>query len=95
MVCAAGLDGGGRHGVTLGQRRQLDLAVGQVGLGVVGTLDIGPEEPGEGDDVARGGELASSATAAPGRGHPTSRSWALVPVASAICEATVRFQMRS
>ena len=26
---------------------------------------------------------------------PTSRTWALVPVASAICEATVRFQMRS
>jgi len=26
---------------------------------------------------------------------PASRTWALVPVASAICEATVRFQMRS
>ena len=26
---------------------------------------------------------------------PVSRTWALVPVASDICEATVRFQMRS
>ena len=26
---------------------------------------------------------------------PVRRTWALVPVASAICEATVRFQMRS
>ena len=26
---------------------------------------------------------------------PTRRTWALVPVASAIWEATVRFQMRS
>ena len=26
---------------------------------------------------------------------PTRRTWALVPVASAICEATVRFQIRS
>ena len=26
---------------------------------------------------------------------PVRRTWALVPVASAICEATVRFQIRS
>ena len=38
---------------------------------------------------------ASSAGRRPGRGVPTSRTWALVPVASAIWEATVRFQIRS
>ncbi len=87
---------GGRQRVALGQRRQLDLALGQLGLGVVGPFDVGPQETGERDDCARGRELGLVGAAVRGPpGTPTRRTWALVPVASAICEATVRFQMRS
>ena len=75
----------------------MDLAVGQLGLGIVLALDVGPQVPGELDDLARRRELGL-----PGRPValgptevPTRRTWALVPVASAICEATVRFQIRS
>ncbi len=96
MVCEPGSRSDDRDRVALGHRGQVDLAVGQLGLGVVLALDVGPEEPGELDDLARGGELRLAAGAArPVRAEPTSRTWALVPVASAICEATVRFQMRS
>ena len=42
----ANLDGG-----------QTDLAILQYGIGIVGALHIGPQEPGERDDFARGGEL--------------------------------------
>ena len=92
---APGLEVGDRGRVALGHRRQVDLTVGQLGLGVVLTLDVGPQEPGELDDLARGRELAASRPAPSTVAVPVSRTWALVPVASAIWEATVRFQIRS
>jgi hypothetical protein len=74
----------------------VDLPIGQLGLGVVLALDVGPQVPGELDDLARGGELRLPAADPFGPTEvPTSRTWALVPVASAIWEATVRFQIRS
>ena len=39
--------------------------------------------------------LAENSASRPGPVRPTRRTWALVPVASDIWEATVRFQMRS
>ena len=56
--------------VALGHRRQVDLAIGQLGLGVVLALDVGPQVAGELDDLARGGELRLPAgpVAAAGRG---------------------------
>ena len=57
MVCEPGSKAVPVDHVALGQRRQHDLAVGQLGLGVVLALDVGPQEPGEGDDPAAGREL--------------------------------------
>ena len=95
----ARLEGAALDHVTHGQRGQHDLAVGQLGVRVVLALDVGPQEPGEGDDPAAGRELgllgpvrADRAARAP---RPTRRTWALVPVASFIWEATVRFQISS
>ena len=43
--------------VTLRHRRQAALLILQLGIGVIGTLDVGSQEAGERDDLARGGEL--------------------------------------
>ena len=52
-----GLDGQRGERVLLGQIGQPPLAVVQLGLGVVGALDVGLEEAVEGDDLAGRGEL--------------------------------------
>ena len=75
----------------------MDLPVGQLGLRIVLALHVGPQVPGELDDLARRGELRlpRRLRRPPRPTVPTRRTWALVPVASAIWEATVRFQIRS
>ena len=57
MVCEPGLERAALDGVALAQRGQHHLAVGQLGLGVVLPLDVGPQEAREGDDPAAGREL--------------------------------------
>ena len=54
---ALGLERPAAQRVADGQRRQPDLLVLQLGVGVVGALDVGPQEAGERDDLAAGGEL--------------------------------------
>jgi len=66
----AGLEIGHRHRVALGHRGQVHLAVGQLSVGVVLPLHVGPEEAGELNDLAAGGELGLAVGTAPlaGRG---------------------------
>jgi len=92
---AAGLELEGRGGVALGERRQHDLAVGELGFGVVLALHVGPQEPGEVDDPALASKVASVPASEPDGTGAIRRAWALTPVASAIWEATVRFQISS
>ncbi len=58
--------------VGLGQRRQAALVVIQLGVRVVGALDVGLQEPVEGDDLARGAELGVLPRGG-GAGHPDRR----------------------
>ena len=63
---SAGFDGRQRGRVALGHGRQVDLTVGQFGLGVVLALDIGPLEAGKLDDRARSTELDHAGNAIDG-----------------------------
>ena len=54
---AVGGDLLGGQRVALGDLRQPALAVVELGVGVVGALDVGLEEAVEGDDLAGGAEL--------------------------------------
>ena len=49
MVCDR-LEVAHRHRVTLGHRGQVDFAIGQLGVRVVLSFDVGPQEAGELDD---------------------------------------------
>jgi hypothetical protein len=69
------------------------LSVLELGVGIVGALDVGTQEAGEGDGLAR-----SRRTRA--RGRPSVGGRRRAPsspraVASFICEATVRCQISS
>ncbi len=88
------LRGGER--VPLGQRRKLRVALGELGIGIVRSFDIGPQESRKRDHGPRDPELGELRLPGGVRSAvPSIRTWAVVPLASAICEATVRFQMRS
>ena len=69
-------------------RRRLVVGVAHL----VAALLVGGEEAAEGDDGAGCGELGACAPSPP---SPAIVTVAVEPLASAICEATVRFQMRS
>ena len=86
------------HRRALAQRRQDALLVGQLGLGVVGAFDVGAAKTRELDAQTRRGEsdldvARRSHSPRPGRQRSRTRSW--VSRASTICEAIVRFQIRS
>ena len=86
----------GRHRRSDAQRRQADLAVLQFGVGVVGALDVGPQESGKLDDLAAGREVHLGAGClAAGRRDAVMRTCTLLPRTSAICEAMVRFHTSS
>ena len=53
MVWPLASSSGVREHVALGERRQQRLAVVELGVGVVGALDVGPEVAGERDRAAR------------------------------------------
>ena len=93
---ALGLGPDDLEGDAGGQLGQAPLLGGRVGAGlrlVVAALLVGGEEALEGDDRAGGAELDRWA---PSTAVSTeSLTVAVEPRASAICEATVRFQISS
>ncbi len=93
---AAGLEVGTDGRVALGHRRQVDLAVGQLGLGVVLALDVGPQEAGELDDLARGARTRPPRRPpSAGRRCPSQADLGAGAGGVGHLEATVRFQIRS
>ncbi len=58
---ALSLQRGGAERVVLGETRQAALGVVRLGVGLVGTLDVGAEEAGLGDRLAAGGEVGDLA----------------------------------
>ena len=98
---AHGVDGGVGQPLADRQVGEQALAVVEVGLGVVGALDVDPQVAGERDGAARGrpvrGRRAGDRRSAAGaeREGASMRTDTVLPTASAICEASVRFQIRS
>ena len=89
VECAFGLERGRRERVALRELRQR-LLLGVVGR-VVLPLLVGEQEAAEGDHRAGCRELGAPAV----RGSASMRTDTVWPRTSAICEATVRFQIRS
>lgn len=81
----------GGQRVALADLGQAALAVVQLGVRVVGALDVGLQEAVEGDRLAGGAELDVPAV---GR-RAAIFTVTLLPTASFIWEATVRFQISS
>ena len=82
-------------GVAHDQGRQHHLAVGELGLGVVLPFDVRARKPGKAITRPLAENSASWPWASPSGTIVVRRICALVPVASVIWEATVRFQISS
>jgi hypothetical protein len=81
-------------------RRQEHLLVGQLGLRVIGALDVSPQIPRELDGLPRGLEeerlvVGGDGSALLSEARPSICTRIRFPRASAIWQAMVRFQMSS
>ena len=96
---AQGLGAHGAQRGALAEARQAALLLGLVlaagGLALVAALLVRGEEAAEGDDGAAAPTARRSRAGAPSTSVAPRRTEAVEPRASAICEATVRFQISS